>query len=97
MKTKVLIIMILTVFGLIASLGNAQEGTVRGRATDASGQPIARRHLDQPRRHHRSLRNLDGYQRLLRSHRTSACGLPRTGLVREGISGSALLLATRAS
>jgi hypothetical protein len=41
MKTKVLIIMILTVFGLIASLGNAQEGTVRGRATDASGQPIA--------------------------------------------------------
>lgn len=38
---KVLITMILTVFVLLASTVNAQEGTVKGRALDTKGQPIA--------------------------------------------------------
>jgi hypothetical protein len=41
MRTKILVTIILTVLGLVISAVNAQEGTVRGRALDTKGQPIA--------------------------------------------------------
>lgn len=41
MKTKMLIGIVLTLLGLFVSTVNAQEGTVRGRALDTKGQPIA--------------------------------------------------------
>jgi hypothetical protein len=41
MKIKIVSAILLIILGLIVSAGNAQEGTVKGRALDSSGQPIA--------------------------------------------------------